>query len=72
MGSPFDFFGDVSHPDYRGITAEQFDNRMFLREAMLRNGFAPFDTEWWHFTLRDEPYPDTYFDFPVTVDSLRK
>ena len=72
MGSPFDFFGDVSHPDYRGITAEQFDNRMFLREAMLRNGFVPFDTEWWHFTLRDEPYPDTYFDFPVTMDSLRK
>ena len=72
MGSPFDFFGDVSHPDYRGITPEQFDNRMFLREAMLRNGFVPFDTEWWHFTLRDEPYPDTYFDFPVTMDSLRK
>ncbi len=39
---------------------------------MLRNGFVPFDTEWWHFTLRDEPYPDTYFDFPVTMDSLRK
>ena len=72
MGSPFDFFGDISHPDYRGITAEQFENRMFLREAMLRNGFLPFDTEWWHFTLRDEPYPDTWFDFPVTMDSLRK
>ena len=72
MGSPFDFFGDVSHPDYRGITDEQFDNRMFLREVMLRNGFLPFDTEWWHFTLRDEPYPDTWFDFPVTMDSLRK
>jgi D-alanyl-D-alanine dipeptidase len=72
MGSPFDFFGDLSHPDYRGITDEQYENRMFLREAMLRGGFAPIDCEWWHFTLRDEPYPDTYFDFPVTAESLRK
>ena len=66
MGSPFDYFGDASHPDYRGITDEQYDNRMILREAMLRNGFLPIDCEWWHFTLADEPYPDTYFEFPVT------
>ena len=72
MGSPFDFFGEISHPDYRGITEEQVDNRMFLRNAMLRNGFAPIDCEWWHFTLRDEPYPDSYFSFPVSRDSLRK
>ena len=65
MGSPFDRFGEISHPDYRGITQEQYDNRMLLRRAMLRGGFEPIDCEWWHFTLRDEPYPDTYFDFPV-------
>ena len=71
MGSPFDFFGKISHPDYLDITEEQYDNRMFLRSAMLRNGFEPIDCEWWHFTLRDEPYPDSYFSFPVSMDSLR-
>ena len=49
----------------RSITAEQFRNRMILRCAMLAHGFKPFDTEWWHFTLRDEPFPETYFTFPV-------
>ena len=72
MGSPFDWFGIESHPDYRGITDEQYDNRMFLRKAMLRNGFLPIDCEWWHFTLADEPYPDMYFSFPVSLSSLRK
>ena len=65
MGGPFDFFGELSHPDYAGVTAQQHRNRMLLREAMLAHGFKPLSTEWWHFTLRDEPYPDTYFDFPV-------
>ena len=72
MGSPFDYFGEISHPDYRGITEEQYDNRMFLRSTMLRNGFAPIDCEWRHFTLQGEPYPDTFFSFPVSMDSLRK
>lgn len=72
MGGPFDLFSEVSHPDYRGITDEQYENRMILRRAMLRNGFEPFDYEWWHFTLRGEPYPDTYFDFPVSSEYLRK
>ena len=49
----------------RGITPEQFANRLILRQAMLRHGFKPLDSEWWHFTLKDEPYPDTYFEFPV-------
>ncbi|MBR4346046.1 MAG: M15 family metallopeptidase [Oscillospiraceae bacterium] len=66
MGAPFDFFGEISHPDYRGISEEQYENRLILRNAMLRNGFLPIDCEWWHFTLADEPYPDTYFDFPIT------
>ena len=72
MGSPFDFFGEKSHPDYRGITQEQYENRMLLRDAMLRNGFEPIDCEWWHFTLEDEPYPDTYFEFPVSSRILRR
>ena len=65
MGGPFDFFGELSHPDYRGITEAQYANRMLLRGAMMRHGFLPLDSEWWHFTLADEPYPDTYFSFPV-------
>ena len=65
MGGTFDWFGEESHPDYTGITEEQFANRMILREAMLRHGFKPLDSEWWHFTLENEPYPDTYFTFPV-------
>ena len=72
MGSPFDLFSEVSHPDYRGITDEQYENRMFLRNAMVRHGFVPIDCEWWHFTLENEPYPDTYFEFPVSSAYLRK
>jgi len=66
MGSPFDLFSEKSHPDYRGITDEQYQNRMMLQNVMVRNGFSTLDCEWWHFTLKDEPYPETYFDFPVT------
>ena len=77
MGGTFDWFGRESHPDYGGdpktgkykgnapITAEQFHNRMILREAMMRHGFQPLDEEWWHFTLKNEPFPNTYFTFPV-------
>ncbi|MCR4681671.1 MAG: hypothetical protein K5636_08710 [Bacteroidales bacterium] len=75
-------FGRESHPDCGGdpitgtyrpndtITAEQFDNRMILRRVMLKHGFKPYDCEWWHFTLVNEPYPETYFKFPVR--ELRK
>ena len=72
MGSPFDFFSEMSHPDYRGITDEQYANRMLLRELMVSNGFKPIDCEWWHFTLENEPFPDTYFDFPVSSEYLRR
>ena len=71
MGGTFDYFGELSHPDYTGITPEQYANRMILREAMLAHGFKPLAEEWWHFTLADEPYPDTYFTFPVSTDSVR-
>ena len=72
MGSPFDFFGEVSHPDYHGITEEQYANRMILQRVMMRSGFEPIDCEWWHFTLKNEPYPDTYFEFPVSSAYLRR
>ena len=72
MGSPFDLFSEVSHPDYRAITDEQYENRMTLRRAMLRYGFEPIDCEWWHFRLGNEPYPETYFDFPVSASYLRR
>ena len=72
MGSPFDLFSEASHPDYTGVTREQYENRMRLRTAMLRNGFAPIDCEWWHFALRNEPYPDTYFAFPVSAAYLKR
>ena len=61
-----EYTGDNSEsPVGRSITAEQFANRMILRQAMLRHGFKALDSEWWHFTLRNEPFPDTYFTFPV-------
>ena len=61
-----EYTGDNSaSPTGRSITAEQFANRMILRRAMLSHGFKALDSEWWHFTLRDEPFPDTYFTFPV-------
>ena len=72
MGGPFDYFGELSHPDFRGVTDEQYANRMLLQRAMLRAGFAPYDCEWWHFTLKNEPYPDTYFEFPVSSAYLRR
>ena len=65
MGSPFDWFGPESHPGYAGVTEAQFANRMLLREILAAHGFEPVDEEWWHFTLADEPYPGTCFDFPV-------
>lgn len=77
MGGTFDWFGSESHTSCGGdaatgtyrkndtITYEQFQNRMILRRAMVRHGFRPYENEWWHFTLRGEPYPNTYFKFPV-------
>ena len=67
-GNPdtFEYTGDNGKsPAGRIITPEQFAHRMILRKAMLRHGFKPLDSEWWHFTLQEEPYPETYFTFPV-------
>ena len=71
MGGTFDYFGTLSHPDYTGITSQQYENRMTLRSAMINNGFSPLSTEWWHFTLNNDPYPNTYFNFPVSASSLQ-
>jgi D-alanyl-D-alanine dipeptidase len=65
MGSPFDFFSPRSWPSDKSVSAEAQQNRALLAAAMTRRGFKPYDKEWWHFTLADEPFPDTYFDFPV-------
>jgi zinc D-Ala-D-Ala dipeptidase len=65
MGTPFDFFSPKSWPADPSISAEAHANRMLLANAMSRRGFRPYDKEWWHFTLRHEPFPDTFFDFPV-------
>lgn len=70
MGGTFDHFGELSHPDYKKITKTQYKNRMILRDAMIKGGFKPLEEEWWHFTLENEPYPDTYFTF--TFADLKK
>ena len=65
MGGPFDFFGERSHTDFSGVSPEQHASRMPLQRMMTARGFEPYAGEWWHFTLANEPYPDTYFTFPV-------
>ena len=72
MGSPFDLFSEVSHPDSQVVTKAQYENRMFLQKLMVRNGFQPIDCEWWHFSLKNEPYPDVYFEFPVSSEFLKR
>ncbi|MHC3474744.1 D-Ala-D-Ala dipeptidase VanX [Streptomyces sp. 7R007] len=66
MGGGHDLMDPVSHHGAQGITQAETANREYLRTTMENCGFAPYDREWWHYTLKDEPYPDTYFDFPIT------
>ncbi len=65
MGTPFDFFSPLSWPAADGVSGEAKANRALFAAAMRRRGFRPYDKEWWHFTLSHEPFPATYFDFPV-------
>ena len=65
MGTPFDWFGPESDPDYSALSAEQAENRSLLRTHMEKEGFVISSIEWWHFRLKNEPFPKTYFDFPV-------
>ncbi|MCB1777356.1 MAG: M15 family metallopeptidase [Candidatus Competibacteraceae bacterium] len=65
LGTPFDWFGPESWPDSPAVTPAQRAHRLLLRLVMEKHGFQPYAQEWWHFTLAHEPFPDTYFDFPV-------
>ena len=65
MGTIFDFFGPQSHVRYADLPAQVRANRSFFEAVMTQYGFEGYKAEWWHFTLKDEPFPDTYFDFPV-------
>jgi zinc D-Ala-D-Ala dipeptidase len=65
MGSPYDFFDPVSNTADPRPTDAQRANRLLLKLLMERHGFRPYDLEWWHFTLGEEPYPETYFNQPV-------
>lgn len=65
MGSSYDFFGATSDVFHKNLSKKQEKNRMLLRNIMIKNGFKPYDNEWWHFTLVDEPFPNTYFNFVV-------
>lgn len=65
MGSPYDYFGEASWVDYNNLSIEQKQNRQLLQTIMLKHGFRNYTKEWWHFTLRNEPFPETYFDFVI-------
>ena len=66
MGGSFDLMDEQSHHGWPGCTAEQKKNRLLLKNLMEQAGFAAYSAEWWHYRLIDEPYPDVYFDFPIT------
>lgn len=72
MGTCFDFMDEKSHHTYEDITKEEFENRQLLCGLMTRNGFILYENEWWHYNLKDEPYPKTYFDFPLSGNSSDK
>lgn len=65
MGGPWDFFGALSNYAYPDLTIGQKANRKILRDLMIKNGFSPYNKEWWHFTLINEPFPNTYYDFSM-------
>ena len=66
MGGIHDLMDSISHHGAQGITDTETENRHHLRSLMDSCGFSAYDNEWWHYALKSEPYPDTYFDFPVT------
>lgn len=68
MGGGFDFMDERSHYAAKEITESEAQNRFLLRSIMENSGFIPYDCEWWHYVLRDEPYPDSYFDFPIDTE----
>lgn len=67
FGTGYDCMDEKSHHGNTEVAPVAQGNRLILKDIMERHGFAPYAEEWWHYTLRDEPFPETYFDFPVTV-----
>jgi D-alanyl-D-alanine dipeptidase len=67
MGGAFDLMDAVSHHGADGVGEAEAENRRCLRALMEACGFRAFEHEWWHYTLVDEPYPDTYFDVPIAT-----
>jgi D-alanyl-D-alanine dipeptidase len=65
MGTSFDCFDIKANTETSGLTDEEQKNRTLLVNVMSRHGFKNYDKEWWHFTLENEPHPDTIFDFPI-------
>ncbi|WP_298236890.1 M15 family metallopeptidase [uncultured Algibacter sp.] len=65
MGSKYDFFGKESWVNFNNISEEQKANRKLLQSVMLKFGFRNYPKEWWHFTLKGEPFPNTYYNFPI-------
>jgi D-alanyl-D-alanine dipeptidase len=65
MGGDFDLMDAVSHHGAEGIKPAETENRWLLRSIMESSGFNSYEYEWWHYSLKNEPYPDTYFDFPI-------
>lgn len=65
MGSRYDYFGPVSHHNSNLISDSQKQNRQLLKNIMEKHGFSSYSKEWWHYTLQQEPFPDTYFNFAV-------
>lgn len=68
MGGDFDLMDVISHHEAKGITKAEANNRRLLRSIMESSGFNSYDYEWWHYTLKNEPYPSTYFDFSISLD----
>lgn len=69
MGGDHDLLDSISHHGAKGVTGAEARNRQYLRSIMWGSGFNSYEREWWHYTLKDEPYPDTYFDFPIASSS---
>lgn len=65
MGTGFDCFHELSHTENKNIGYQQRLNRLLLKTLMAKNGFRNFEKEWWHYTLNNEPFPETYFNFPI-------
>lgn len=71
MGTCFDFMDVKSHHTCETVSKEEKENRQLLCDLMTRHGFVLYENEWWHYNLKEEPYPETYFDFPLSGSSSK-